>query len=445
MTRRLRSRIRRRRKRPHGAVGAQDFQHVVDHAVEQAAQQQGRTRPDHGAHQVIEQEAAVGGARQARHDGGQRTRAGQELAHQQRPHANAQVQALRLADAGILRQRHLADHAQQARAVTAAGNIPEGVGQEAGHGGRQPRRQPSGRAAQGTRRDQHGIGGHGQARLFDQDVREHQPPAVLLEQQLNARRGPSGALPALHAPQHGVSRAARPSRGTRRTILVPRFPAEVPIILPVHQVSPTCRRNASWHTTCFAWTGCAPTIRMGRAPGAPIPMTDPTPTFSSACADPACRRPQPGIRIGAPSVPPFHPREGVSRMKSLSTPSVGGIARRGVLKLAAAAAAGALLFSGAAQAQAPAKTRVAAIYTVPVEQQWVSRIHKALTAARDRGEIEYTFSENVTNADYERVMRQYAEQGNKLVVGEAFAVEAAARKVAKDYPQTAFLMGNLPT
>ncbi len=128
-------------------------------------------------------------------------------------------------------------------------------------------------------------------------------------------------------------------------------------------------------------------------------------------------------------------------MKSLSLPAAGGIARRGLLKLAAAAA-GALLLSAGAQAQAPAKTKVAAIYTVPVEQQWVSRIHKALTAARDRGEIEYTFSENVTNADYERVMRQYAEQGNKLVVGEAFAVEAAARKVAKDYPQTAFLMGS---
>lgn len=128
-------------------------------------------------------------------------------------------------------------------------------------------------------------------------------------------------------------------------------------------------------------------------------------------------------------------------MKSFSLPAAGGIARRGLLKLAAAAA-GALLLSAGAQAQAPAKTKVAAIYTVPVEQQWVSRIHKALTAARDRGEIEYTFSENVTNADYERVMRQYAEQDNKLVVGEAFAVEAAARKVAKDYPQTAFLMGS---
>ena len=52
------------------------------------------------------------------------------------------------------------------------------------------------------------------------------------------------------------------------------------------------------------------------------------------------------------------------------------------------------------------------------------------------------FSENVANADYERVMRQYSEQGNALVVGESFAVEAAARKVAKDYPKTAFLMGS---
>ena len=93
-------------------------------------------------------------------------------------------------------------------------------------------------------------------------------------------------------------------------------------------------------------------------------------------------------------------------------------------------------------ALAQAKLKVAAIYTVPVEQQWVSRIDKALKAAVARGEIEYVFSENVSNADYERVMRQYAEQGHQLVVGESFAVEAAARKVAKDYPKTAFLMGS---
>ncbi len=96
------------------------------------------------------------------------------------------------------------------------------------------------------------------------------------------------------------------------------------------------------------------------------------------------------------------------------------------------------------QAVSPAtgKIKVASVYTVPVEQQWVSRIHKALNTAKDRGDIEYVYSENVTNTDYERVLRQYAEAGNQLIVGEAFAVEKACRAVAKDYPKVGFLMGS---
>ncbi len=120
--------------------------------------------------------------------------------------------------------------------------------------------------------------------------------------------------------------------------------------------------------------------------------------------------------------------------------------RRVLLQSAlSAAAAGspltASLISAAAQAQG-AKIKTAAIYTVPVEQQWVSRIHKALNAAKDRGEIEYVFAEKVSNADYERVMREFAEKGNTFIVGESFAVEAAARKVAKSYPKVSFLMGS---
>ena len=114
------------------------------------------------------------------------------------------------------------------------------------------------------------------------------------------------------------------------------------------------------------------------------------------------------------------------------------ISRR--LTLAAAAAASLAAFGSPAWAQA--KMKVAAIYTVPVEQQWVSRIDKALKAAVARGEIEYVFSEKVANADYERVMREYATGGNRLIVGESFAVEAAARKVAKDFPKVSFLMGS---
>ena len=88
------------------------------------------------------------------------------------------------------------------------------------------------------------------------------------------------------------------------------------------------------------------------------------------------------------------------------------------------------------------KIKVAAIYTLPVEQQWISRIHKALNTAAERGSIDYTYSESVANTDYERVMREYAEQGQNLIVGEVFGLERAARKVAKDYPETAFLMGS---
>jgi basic membrane protein A and related proteins len=93
-------------------------------------------------------------------------------------------------------------------------------------------------------------------------------------------------------------------------------------------------------------------------------------------------------------------------------------------------------------ARAQEKLKVAAIYTVPVEQQWVSRIHKAANAAVERGDIEYVFSENVSNTDYERVMREYAEAGNKLIVGEVFGVEDAARSVVADYPDTSYLMGS---
>ena len=113
------------------------------------------------------------------------------------------------------------------------------------------------------------------------------------------------------------------------------------------------------------------------------------------------------------------------------------ISRR--LFTSATVAIGLLASTGIAAAE---KIKVAAIYTLPVEQQWISRIHKALNTAAERGSIDYTYSESVANTDYERVMREYAEQGQHLIVGEVFGLERAARKVAKDYPETAFLMGS---
>ncbi|MDW3224738.1 MAG: BMP family protein [Paracoccaceae bacterium] len=97
---------------------------------------------------------------------------------------------------------------------------------------------------------------------------------------------------------------------------------------------------------------------------------------------------------------------------------------------------------GTSRALAADPIKTAGIYTVPVEQQWVSRIHQAALTAQERGDISYSFSENVSNTDYARVLREYAEAGNTLIIGEVFGAEQEAREVAAEYPNVAFLMGS---
>ena len=123
-------------------------------------------------------------------------------------------------------------------------------------------------------------------------------------------------------------------------------------------------------------------------------------------------------------------------------PSFSLLNRRSLLKTAGAGAALAATASFPTRLFAQEPLKVAAVYTVPTEQQWVSRIHIAANAAKDRGHIEYVYSENTANNDYERVMREYCEAGHKLILGEVFGVEQAARDVARDYPDVAFLMGS---
>ena len=115
------------------------------------------------------------------------------------------------------------------------------------------------------------------------------------------------------------------------------------------------------------------------------------------------------------------------------------IGRRNLL-MGAGAAAGLVTVPSRILAQEPIS--VAGIYTVPVEQQWVSRIHIAAEAAQAAGQISYQFTENTANTDYTRVMREYSEGGAKLIVGEIFGVEAEAREVVLEYPDTAFLLGS---
>ncbi len=96
----------------------------------------------------------------------------------------------------------------------------------------------------------------------------------------------------------------------------------------------------------------------------------------------------------------------------------------------------------AGPALAGGKIKVAGIYTQPIQQKWDACLHKALQKAADAGEIEYVFSEKVSNTDYIRVLREYSEKGADLIVGEAFGISRDVTKVAKDYPNVAYLMGD---
>ena len=116
------------------------------------------------------------------------------------------------------------------------------------------------------------------------------------------------------------------------------------------------------------------------------------------------------------------------------------ITRRTALALTGAGV-GALAL-GAGAAFGAKKIKVAGIYTQPIQQKWDARLHQALVTAQKAGDIDYKFSEKVANTDYIRVLREYAESGVELIVGEAFGISKEARKVADDYPKVAFLMGD---
>jgi basic membrane lipoprotein Med (substrate-binding protein (PBP1-ABC) superfamily) len=113
--------------------------------------------------------------------------------------------------------------------------------------------------------------------------------------------------------------------------------------------------------------------------------------------------------------------------------------RRKFLQVVGAAATATALTP---HAFAQSKVRVAGVYSVPVDQQWVSRIHIALKAAEARGEIQYVWSENVPFPDMDRTARDWAQKGVQLITGEVYSYEVGIRKIAAQSPKTAFLSGS---
>ena len=109
--------------------------------------------------------------------------------------------------------------------------------------------------------------------------------------------------------------------------------------------------------------------------------------------------------------------------------------------VAGVAAAGALAL-GISTADAADKLKVAAVFPTPIEEPWDNQIHVALLKAQKELGIDYKWAENVQSADYARVLREFARGGYKLITGDAFEAEDVARRVAKEFPDVAFVFGS---
>jgi len=105
------------------------------------------------------------------------------------------------------------------------------------------------------------------------------------------------------------------------------------------------------------------------------------------------------------------------------------------------AACGGATTSGTAN---PEKPVVFGAYATAIEEPWDGVIHSALTKAKDAGKIDYTYTDDIGYAgDMERILREVAEQTKpNIIFGDAFGNEEAVRRVAKDYPDIAFVFGS---
>ncbi len=117
------------------------------------------------------------------------------------------------------------------------------------------------------------------------------------------------------------------------------------------------------------------------------------------------------------------------------------IGRRAWLGVLASGLVGVALAGTPASAQ-DQPLKVAAVFETPIEEPWVNQIHVALQKAKAELGIDYVWSESVTAADFARVLRDYAEQGYGLIMGDSFGTERITRRVAADYPETAFAFGS---
>lgn len=88
----------------------------------------------------------------------------------------------------------------------------------------------------------------------------------------------------------------------------------------------------------------------------------------------------------------------------------------------------------------PAKALKVALVLPDVitDLSWNAMAYQGLEAVAKELGVDFVYQERVADADVERVLRDYAQQGYDLILAESFNYQDATIKVAKDFPNLKF-------
>jgi basic membrane lipoprotein Med (substrate-binding protein (PBP1-ABC) superfamily) len=116
---------------------------------------------------------------------------------------------------------------------------------------------------------------------------------------------------------------------------------------------------------------------------------------------------------------------------------------RRIMMLLVVLALSSLVFGAVVQAQDEPLV-VFGAYATPIEEPWDGVIHTALQAAADEGLIEYEYQDEIGySGDMDIVLREVADSlAPDIIFGDAFGNEETVRRVARDYPEIAFVFGS---
>jgi basic membrane lipoprotein Med (substrate-binding protein (PBP1-ABC) superfamily) len=90
--------------------------------------------------------------------------------------------------------------------------------------------------------------------------------------------------------------------------------------------------------------------------------------------------------------------------------------------------------------------KVAALFMgSTTDQSWNQFGLEGVKKAKEECGIEYAFTENVKQTEFEETMRNYAQQGYGKIIAHSGTFTEAAKKVAPEFPKTEFIVTNATT